>query len=94
MGVVEAAPDDHFAACPHCRVTRAPTGRTGDGGRNPAVCAWIVSAACIQVAWAAAPDDHFAASPHRRVSSAPIRRVCGGSSNPSVCARIVSTAGV
>ena len=46
-GVI-SAPDDHFSAGPHCRVTVSGRGRVGGAGGCPTVRAGIVSAAGVQ----------------------------------------------
>ena len=66
-----SAPDDHFTAGPHCRVTASGSGRVGGAGGRPTIRAGIVSAAGVQIGWCSisAPDDHFAAGPHCRVTA-------------------------
>ena len=66
----QSAPDDHFAAGPHRRVSLSGSGRVGCAGGCPTVSAGIVSPASIKDGAVAvsAPDDHFAASPDCRVS--------------------------
>ena len=46
-----AAPDDHFAASPHCRVRLSGIGRIGGAGGCPTVGAGIVSSAGVQIGW-------------------------------------------
>ncbi len=64
--VVDPAPDNHFAASPHCFVF--VSGRWGVDGASshPAVGAWVVSRTRINVVEPviAAPHYHFAATPH------------------------------
>src|SRR5207253_5813454 len=66
----DAAPDDHFAAGPHCRMLVSGIGRVGGGGGCPTVGAGIISPAGVQIAadTSSAPDDHFAAGPDCRVT--------------------------
>ena len=66
---IPSAPDDHFAAGPHCRVKVSASGRVGGAGGCPTVGAGIVSPAGVQKAADdhSAPDDHFAAGPNCRV---------------------------
>ena len=45
---VSSAPDDHFAAGPHCRVTISAIGRVGGAGGCPTIGAGIVSPAGVQ----------------------------------------------
>src|SRR5881398_2748467 len=93
-----AAPDDHFTASPHCRVTFSCGGRVVPSAHAcPTIRAGIVSPAGIKIVGAAgisAPDDHFAASPDRRVVVSSIRRVGGAGGHPAIRARIVFPAGV
>ena len=42
------APNDHFTAGPHCRVTTSADGRVGDAGGCPTIRAGIVSPAGVQ----------------------------------------------
>ena len=71
MKPLNPAPDDHFTASPHCRVTVSGSGRVGGAGGCPTIGAGIVSAASVQKPLVArsAPDDHFTAGPHCRVIS-------------------------
>ena len=65
---VVSAPDDHFTAGPHCRVTGSGSGRVGRAGGCPTIGAGIVSPAGVQQSPPiSAPDDHFTAGPHCRV---------------------------
>ena len=100
-GAADSAPDDHFAAGPHCRVKLSGSGRAGGAGSNPVVGAGnrqtgAVSPAGVQIAAAAgsAPDDHFGAGPHCRVKVSGSGRAGGAGSCPTVGAGIVSPAGV
>ena len=91
------APDDHFAASPHCRVT--------------SICAVgaLVVLVAIQLsvpglylppvlkrvdATGSTPHDHFAAGPHCRVKVAAVGRVGGAGGCPTIRAGIVSPASV
>src|SRR5207248_3048306 len=67
--VISAAPDDHFAAGPHCRVEHSTGRRVGSAGGYPTVGAGIVSPAGHQIVDTgfSTPDDHFAVGPHCRV---------------------------
>ena len=58
------APDDHFAAGPHCCVISSGSGRVGRAGSCPTIRAGIVSPAGVRVdAPSSTPDDHFTAGP-------------------------------
>ena len=65
----ESAPDDHFAAGPHCRVRGSAIWRVGGAGGCPTVGAGTVSPAGVEKAAVTepAPDDHFAAGPYCRM---------------------------
>ena len=93
-----SAPDDHFAAGPHCRVSESGSGRVGRAGGCPTVGAGIVSARrCSKTAEGAvtsAPDDHFTAGPDCRVTDSGSGRVGGAGGRPTIGAGIVSAAGV
>src|SRR5207247_2624178 len=93
---VIAAPDDHFAVGPHCRVFVSASGRAGGAGSCPTVGAGIVSPAGVQNAGAAesAPNDHFAAGPYCCVIVSASGRAGGAGSCPTVGAGIVSWTGV
>src|SRR5207237_7098020 len=54
---VNAAPDDHLTASPHCRVAASARGRVGGAGSRPSICGGIVSPASI--VRVSAPHDHF-----------------------------------
>src|SRR5262249_62384487 len=68
---VSSAPDDHFAAGPHCRVRVSARGCIGRAGGCPTIGAGIVPAASVKgVTYGAvkpAPDDHLTAAPRCRV---------------------------
>src|SRR6476619_3286748 len=85
-----AAPDDHFTATPHCRVTLSCRGRVASPRGYPTVRAGIVSRAGVKIVGAAgssAPDDHFTASPDRRVVGSASGRVGDAGGCPAiVCA--------
>ena len=93
---VISAPDDHFAAGPHCRVSIV-------GQRARWWCWWLsncrcwdcISRRCSKLrAIKSTPDDHFAAGPHCRVIDSGSGRVGGAGGCPTIGARIVSAAGV
>ena len=48
-GAIISAPDDHFTAGPHCRVTVSGSGRVGRAGGCPTIRAGIVSPAGVQI---------------------------------------------
>ena len=91
-----SAPDDHFAAGPHCRVIASGRGRVGGACGCPTVGAGIVSSAGVQGPGdtVSAPDDHFAAGPHCRVIQSARGRVGRAGGCPTIRAGIVSPAGV
>ena len=61
---IKAAPDDHFAAGPHCRVKLSSVGRVGGAGGCPTIGAGIVSAAGVQiVAMPASPPQTIISLP-------------------------------
>ena len=92
----ESAPDDHFTASPHCRVTVSGSGRVGRAGGRPTIRAGIVSPAGVEkvAGVSSAPDDHFTAGPHCRVTVSGSGRVGGAGGRPTIGAGIVSPAGV
>ena len=95
-GPVAAAPNDHFAAGPDCRVTDSAGGRVGYVGDCPSICAGIVSPAGVKfvVTIISTPDDHFTAGPDCRVTPSASGRVGRASGCPAICVGIVSPAGV
>src|SRR4029079_5433636 len=66
---ISSAPDNHFAASPHCRVIYSGFRRVGSAGGCPAIRAGIIPSAGVylEIFIRSAPDDHFATSPHCRV---------------------------
>ena len=46
--IINAAPDDHFTAAPHCPVTLSANRRVCCAGGLPIIRDWIISAAGIQ----------------------------------------------
>src|SRR5439155_7672018 len=66
VDVFVAAPDNHLAAGPHCRVIFSAIGRVGGAGRCPTLAAGVVSPAGVQIAAVAvsAPDDHYTTGSH------------------------------
>src|SRR5207245_6418110 len=68
---ISTAPDDHFAASPHCRVTASGSGaRVGNAGGCPTIRDRIISPAGVKRGierriWSSTPDDHSTAGPHR-----------------------------
>ena len=94
--IIQAAPDDHFAAGPHCCVIGRRSGRIGGAGSRPTIGAGIVSAAGVQVAKAiiCRPRRSFhCRSIPRCADSRQWARCCAGSC-PTIGAGIVSAAGV
>src|SRR5438045_9546069 len=92
-----AAPDDHFTATPHCRVTFSCGGRVVSARGYPTVRAGIVSPAGIKIVAAAgisARDDHFSAGPDRRVLESIRRRVARAGRRPAIGCGLVCPAGV
>jgi hypothetical protein len=91
-----SAPDDHFAASPHCGVKVSVSRSISEAGGCPIVSGRIISSAGVKIAVAviSAPDDHFAASPGRRVAESGSGPVGGGGSYPTVSAGIISAASV
>src|SRR5439155_7224711 len=82
-----SAPDDHFAAGPHCCVNGSGSGRVAGAGGCPTVGAGVVSAAGVKIDGAAAssaPDDHLIAGPDRRVIGSGIGRVGEAGWSPRV----------
>ena len=100
LGIIEkgSAPDDHFAASPHCRLRVSPGGRAGGAGGRPTVGVGIVSPAGVQIVLGtiekeSAPDDHVATGPHCRVNLSGGGCVDGAGRCPTVGAGIISPAG-
>ena len=91
---IVAAPNNHFSASPHRRVT--PSGRGGISGasRGPSVGDRVVPPAAVKpsnwVVMKAAPDDHFAACPHCRMLNSGSGGVSGARSCPGIveCIRL------
>jgi hypothetical protein len=95
----KAPPDNHFRACPDCRVTVSTFGRAVGTGGCPTVRVRIVSATSVEkvvsitiiLKKSPAPDNHFSAAPHGGVSNARIRYTIRAGLDPSVGNGIVST---
>src|SRR5205814_2267635 len=82
-----SAPDDHFTAGPHCRVTGSSSGRVDRTGDCPTIHAVIVSSAGIHPAdnlVISTPNDHFTAGPHCRVLGSANGRVSDGRGHPRI----------
>src|SRR5205814_8132028 len=65
-----SAPDDHFTAGPHCRVTGSRSGRVARTGDCPTIHTRIVSATGVEIAdikITSTPNDHITASPDCRL---------------------------
>ena len=63
-----SAPDDHFAARPHCSMIGSASGRVVSAGRYPTICAGIIPAAGVEKGSdevLSTPDDHFTPTPDR-----------------------------
>ena len=90
----EAAPDDHFAAGPYCRVKLPCGGGVGGASRRPRVRGWTVSSAGIEpdAGSISAPNDHFGAGPHCGEIGSGSGGVDGARSSPTVRGDVVSTA--
>jgi hypothetical protein len=93
--IIPPAPNDHFAARPHCSVIGSASGRVTDTRSCPTISAGIISCASVRIAatTVSAPDDHLAAAPHCRVIESRSGRADGAGFRPSVAARIISAAG-
>ncbi len=94
--LVNSAPDDHFTAGPHCRVTSS-----AQRARWSVLVAVQLSVLGLYLPpvfeiadVVSAPDDHFTAGPDCRVIVSGSGRVGGAGGCPTVRARIVSPAGV
>src|SRR5262249_10503292 len=87
---VVPAPDDHFVAGPHRRVTGSAQRRVADGRGRPAVRARTVSAAGVQrvclvaVLFTPTPHNHFAPGPYCSMTSAYVWRIHNGSRIPGI----------
>src|SRR5206468_5836081 len=90
------APDNHFAACPHCSVKESRFGCVARGSICPAISARIVPPAGVYIARgirdSPAPDDHFTAGPDRCVIVAGSGRIGGRCGCPTICDGVVSSA--
>ena len=64
--IIGAAPDDHFTAGPHCRVSVSTSGRIGSAGGCPTVGAGIVSPASVKIGVHTVP-------PPQTIISAPVQ---------------------
>src|SRR5439155_25016041 len=74
----DSAPDNHFAAGPHCRLSVSWRRRVSDaGGYALGVGTGSISAtgAHKEAVTLSGPDNHFAAGPHRRVVVAVSRNI-------------------
>ena len=86
-----SAPDDHFTASPHCRVTVSGSGRVGGAGGCPTIRVGLYLPPVFRkLPLISAPHNHFAAGPHCRVTVSCIGRVGGAGGCPTIGARIVS----
>src|SRR5436309_3145721 len=83
---IKSAPDDHFTARPHYRVTESGFGCVDRGHCGPGICARIVSPASVHSATGSdpTPDDHFGANPHGGLIASCGRRVAGTDRGPSI----------
>src|SRR5206468_8730924 len=93
---VFSAPDDHFTARPHCRLSDPGIGRVSGAGGGPTVGRRIVSPAVIKAAAVdkSAPDDHFTAGPDCGVKVPTSGSVRGAGGCPTVSAGVVPAAGI
>src|SRR5258707_13154012 len=93
--IVNSAPDNHFAACPHCRVPEPGTRVVGGVGGCPTIGAGIVSRS-VQIAevTGSSPDDHFTACPHCRMWGSGSGRPWEAGGCPSIGARVVFSPGI
>src|SRR5205823_2162189 len=94
-----SAPNNHFAASPHCCVSDSADWRVGGAGACPTVGGRIVRAAGVEILTAtvirvAAPDDHFTAAPYCRVIFSAVGRADDVGGCPSISAGIIFAAGV
>src|ERR1039457_7266047 len=94
-GVVPS-PDDHFADCPHRRVSIAPARRAGRRKGRPTIGHGIVAPAIVEErradAVVSAPDDHLAARPHRGVLTTRGWGTRDGHGRPGVSRGIIAPA--
>ena len=93
---ISSAPNDHFTACPHCRVTDSAIRRVGCVSGCPTIRHGIVPAAVVKKVDGIvkpAPDNHFATAPHCSVTHSRRGSVASGSC-PTIGAGIVSPARV
>jgi len=96
---VISAPNNHFAAGPHCCVSDSADWRVGGAGACPTVGGRIVRAAGVEILTAtvirvAAPNDHFTAGPYCRVIFSAVGRADDVGGCPSISAGIIFAAGV
>src|SRR5438552_5674772 len=88
---VISAPDNHVTTSPHCCVEMSSSGRIGNTGSYPCVCAGIVSSTRIELAVEAkriaTPHDHFGAGPNRCVEVSATGGDGSARSCPAICAR-------
>jgi hypothetical protein len=90
-----SAPNDHFAAGPHCRVIGSASGRISCADGCPTIRAGIVPPASGRIGVeVSTPDDHFAAGPNCRVIGSARGCINGARGCPTVRAGIVSAAGI
>ena len=94
--LTDAAPNNHFCACPFGRVSISATRRVDRAGSCPIIRAWIVSPAGVKIikASSAAPDDCFTTRPNCCVIVSRRGGVGAVGGCPSVCVRIVCATGV
>src|SRR6185369_4682954 len=85
-----SAPNDHFTASPHCRVTVSGKGRVRRGGGRPTIRAGVVSRAGVKNVGvvSSTPDDHFTAGPHCRVELSGSRRIGRACGRPTIRAGV------
>src|SRR5262249_58171028 len=81
-----ATPNDQPIAGPDEGMSKTAVGRSGEGGRSPGVCNWIVATATVKKVESviSAPDDHFVSRPYGRVAFASGWRVGGGGCRPYI----------
>src|SRR6266576_1246572 len=97
---VIAAPYDHFAAGPHCRLIHSANWRIGIARSYPTISGRIVSPTGVQkvsvlvVGKKSTPNNHFTAGPYRRVFGSRREYVARTSVCPVIRNRIVSPASV
>jgi hypothetical protein len=88
-----SAPDDHFAAGPHCRFEVLAIGDADGTCGCPNIAAGIIFPASVWTV-VTAPDDHSVSGPDCRVAPPGSRRVDGAGGCPTVGVGIVSSARV